>query len=59
MYAPDMFENNIHIYITKFINEIRESPDTKKRFWDELKRNYGKIVKEELAEIEENYNELI
>ena len=58
MYAPDMFENYFHIYITKFINEIRESPDTKKRFWDELKRNYGKIVKEELAEIEENYNEL-
>lgn len=46
IYAPDVFETHFNIYLNKFINEIRESPDTKKAFFDELKRTYYKDIKE-------------
>lgn len=55
VYVPDVFETYFNIYLNKFINEIRESPDTKKAFFDEIKRAYHEDVKETLAEIREYY----
>lgn len=45
-------------HLTKFINENRESSDTKKAFFDELKRNYYKDVKDDIADMEGYYEQL-
>jgi len=58
VYAPDAFETYFHIYLNKFINEIRESPDTKKAFFDELKRVYYTDVKKDITEMEEYFEQM-
>lgn len=58
VYAPDMFETFFHTYLTKFINDIRESPDTKRAFLDEIKRNYHKYAKEDIYRMEKYYRKL-
>lgn len=59
IYVPDMFETYFHLYLTKFINETRESTDTKKAFLDELKRAYYEYVKKDITDMEESYDQLI
>jgi len=58
IYAPDAFETYFHIYLNKFINEIRERPETKKAFFDELKRAYYKDVKNDIDDAERFMEEI-
>ena len=58
IYVPDVFETFFHTYLTKFINEIRESSDTKKAFFDELKRNYYKDVKDDISGMKEYFEQM-
>lgn len=58
IYVPDVFETYFNIYLNKFINEIRESPETKKAFFDELKRAYYKAVKNGIEEDERFMEEI-
>ena len=58
VYVPDAFETYFNIYLNKFINEIRESPETKKVFFDELKQVYYKDVKKDMAEMKEHCEQM-
>jgi len=59
VYTPDVIETHFNIYLNRFINKIRESPETKKAFLDELKRIYYKEVKKDIEEVEESIEEIL
>ena len=58
VYVPDIFETFFHTYLNKFINEIKESPETLKAFFGELKRAYYKDAKKEMVDMAEYFEQM-